>query len=77
MVSDWFQFRFLNAVDTDTNLNTTAPTQNLEISVDASVHDGKYPLVITGYNGNAQQALTLQVVVGDVTSGVFMPLITR
>lgn len=69
--------RFLDDTDGDAQINANAPTRNLEISVDASVVDGRYPLVITGYNGNAQQALTVEIVVGEPTTGAYMPLITN
>ena len=69
--------RFLESTDGDTELSNNAPTGDLEISVDASVPDGVYPIVITGYNGDARQALTLEVTVGDPVTGVYMPLITR
>jgi hypothetical protein len=73
--------RFLDATNGDTNLNLAAPTRNLEISIDATVPDGRYPLVITGYNGEAEQALTLQIVVGDPAepgaTGAFMPFLRK
>ncbi len=60
-------------------LNTGSPTRNLEISVDGSVSNGTYPIVISGYNGDIKQALTLQVVVGNSTgmSMLYLPIVTR
>ncbi len=71
--------KFANDAEGFPGLNTGAPTRNLEISVDASVPDGVYPIVISGYNGDIKQALTLQVVVGNATSisMLYLPIVTR
>jgi hypothetical protein len=64
-------------------LNSGKPTRMLAINVDASVPSGTYPIVITGYNGDAKEALMLQVVVGNPNgnptpaSTLYLPLITR
>ena len=58
-------------------LSTSQPTVNLQISVDAAVPDGRYPLVITGYNGAVKQTLTLQLVVGAPAATVYLPLVVR
>ena len=53
---------------------------DLEISVDGSVPSGTYPIVISGYNGDVKEALTLQVVVGGggtPANTVYLPLINR
>ena len=69
--------RFLESTDGDAELSNNAPTRDLEINVDPSVPDGVYSIVITGYNGDARQALTLEITVGEPVTGVYMPLITR
>ena len=69
--------KFANDAEGFPGLNAGAPTRNLEISVDASVPNGIYPIVISGYNGDIKQALTLQVVVGEVASKLYLPLVTR
>ena len=62
-------------------LNATSPTKQLEISVDASVPSGKYPISITGYNGDKQEDLTFMLVVsgspGSSSGLIFLPLVSR
>ena len=72
--------KFANDAEGFPGLNTAAPTRNLEISVDGSVPSGTYPIVISGYNGDVKEALTLQVVVGGggtPANTVYLPLINR
>jgi len=54
---------FANNVEGFPNLAADAPTHDLVINVDASVANGTYPIVITGYNGDKDEALTLQLTV--------------
>lgn len=61
-------------------LNSAAPTRQLDNRVDSSVPDGIYPIVISGYNGDVKEALTLQLVVGKgntVTNSIYLPLVSR
>ena len=68
--------KFANAVEGFPDLTTTASTRDLEIKVDGSVADGIYPIVISGYNGDAKEPLTVQVVVG-AGGKLYLPLINR
>ncbi len=61
-------------------LSTASPTRNLLISVDNSVADGTYPLLVSGYNGDIKKALTIQVVVGEggtATTMIYLPVVLR
>ena len=63
-------------------LNATEPTKQLEISVDASVPSGAYPISITGYNGDKQEEMTFTLVVDGATvepatKNIFLPLISK
>jgi hypothetical protein len=62
-------------------LNANRPTRQLEIRVDGSVPSGSYPIVISGYNGEAKEVLSLEVVVDNPTAtpatSVYLPLITK
>ena len=69
--------RFAGDVEGFNELNASLPTRQLEISVDASVPNGIYPIVISGYNGDDKELLTIQVVVGDVAGRVYLPLVNR
>ncbi|CAN5774478.1 hypothetical protein BH10CHL1_BH10CHL1_31910 [soil metagenome] len=70
--------RFTDDAEGFPGLSANAPTRNLEISVDGSVPDGLYPVVISGYNGDVKTALTLQVTVGNgVANRIYLPLIKR
>lgn len=70
--------RFTGDAEGFPGLNANAPTLALAISVDSSVPDGSYPLVISGYNGDIKTTLTLQVVVGQGAGNqVYLPLVTR
>lgn len=68
--------KFANAVEGFPDLTTTAPTGDLEIKVDGSVAAGIYPIVISGYNGDVKETLTVQVVVG-AGGKLYLPLVTR
>ncbi|MCX6050215.1 MAG: hypothetical protein NT075_34390, partial [Chloroflexi bacterium] len=68
---------FAGDVEGFNELNAALPTRQLEISVDASVPAGTYPIVISGYNGDTKQVLALQVIVGKATSTLYLPLIRR
>lgn len=72
--------QFANDTEGFPGINAGAPTRQLEIMVDGSVPDGAYPIVISGYNGDVKQALTIQVVVGaggTAANSVFLPLVNR
>lgn len=69
--------RFAGDVEGFNELNASLPTRQLEISVDASVPNGIYPIVISGYNGDDKELLTIQVVVGDMAGRVYLPLVNR
>lgn len=72
--------RFADNAEGFPGLNTGSPTRNLEISVDGSVPDGTYPLVISGYNGDVKEVLTLQLAVGEggtAANTIYLPVITR
>jgi len=72
--------RFVDDVEGFNELNSANPTRQFEISVDGSVADGTYPIQITGYNGDAKEALTIQVVVGEggsANSQIFLPVVLR
>ncbi len=71
--------RFVDDVEGFNELNTASPTRQFEISVDSSVADGTYPITITGYNGDAKEALTIQVVVGEggTANQIFLPVVLR
>ncbi len=68
--------RFVDTPAGFPDLTSSAPTRNLLISVDGSVAGGTYPLVITGYNGEVQEALTMQVIVG-AGGKIYLPLVNR
>jgi len=69
--------RFAGDLDGFNELNAGLPTRQLEISVDASVANGVYPIVISGYNGDDKELLTVQVVVGEFAGRVYLPLVNR
>lgn len=69
--------RFAGDVEGFNELNASLPTRQLEISVDASVPNGIYPIVISGYNGDDKELLTIQVMVGEVAGRVYLPLVAR
>lgn len=68
---------FVGDVEGFNELNAGLPTRQLAISVDASVPDGVYPIVITGYNGEQKQGLTIEVVVGAPMRSLYLPLVQR
>jgi hypothetical protein len=69
---------FAGDVDGFNELNATnRPTRQFEIIVDASVPGGAYPIVITGYNGEAKEILTIQVVVEAAASNIYLPAVQR
>jgi len=71
---------FVGDVEGFNELNAGLPTRQLAISVDASVPNGTYPIVISGYNGDDKEVLTIQVVVGGggtAASTIYLPLINR
>ena len=69
--------RFADDAEGLAMLSIGAPTIDLLIEVDNAVPDGIYPVVITGYNGVTKGALTLQVVVGEVASTIYLPVVVR
>lgn len=69
--------RFAGDLDGFNELNANLPTRQLEISVDASVADGVYPIVVSGYNGDDKELLTVQVVVGELAGRIYLPLVSR
>ena len=69
--------RFAGDLDGFNELNAGLPTRQLEISVDASVADGVYPIVVSGYNGEDKELLTVQVVVGELAGRIYLPLVSR
>ncbi|MEM7799561.1 MAG: hypothetical protein AAF633_10255, partial [Chloroflexota bacterium] len=74
--------RFSDDLDGMTTINPAKPTHQFEITVDASVADGTYPIEIAGYNGDAKETLIIQVVVGEggptgSTQTIFMPFISE
>ncbi len=72
--------RFADDTEGFPGLSTAAPTRNLLISVDGSVADGTYPLVVSGYNGDIKKVLTIQVVVGEggaATNTIYLPVVQR
>ena len=68
---------FVDDLDGFNELNVALPTRQLAISVDASVPNGVYPIVVSGYNGDTKEVLTLQVVVGAAARTIYLPLIHR
>ncbi len=62
-------------------LNANRPTRQLEIRVDGSAPTGRYPIVISGYNGEAKEVLSLAVVVDNPTvtpaNALYLPLVSR
>ncbi len=60
-----------------TSLSAAHLTANLEISADGSVPAGRYPLVITGYNGATQKVLKLDLVIGDAQFINYLPAVMR
>ncbi|MDQ3248911.1 MAG: hypothetical protein M3Q45_06830, partial [Chloroflexota bacterium] len=72
---------FVDDVDGFNELTAALSTRQLAISVDASVPSGTYPIVISGYNGDAKQVLTLQVVVASTgqpaARSIYLPLVAR
>ena len=68
---------FVGDVDGFNELNANLSTRQFEISVDATVPGGTYPLVITGYNGEAKEILTIQLVVEAPSSKIFLPAVQR
>ena len=71
---------FVGDVEGFNELNAGLPTRQLAISVDASVPEGVYPIVISGYNGDDKELLTIQVVVGEggtAAGKIYLPLINR
>ncbi|MBX3011338.1 MAG: DUF4397 domain-containing protein [Caldilineaceae bacterium] len=73
--------KFANDTEGFPGLNPGAPTRQLEISVDSSVPNGIYPIVISGYNGEVKEVLTLQVTVSGggsaTTSTIYLPMIRQ
>ncbi|MEZ4834745.1 MAG: hypothetical protein R2873_22595 [Caldilineaceae bacterium] len=69
--------RFVDDVDGVTEINTVKPTHQLAIHVDAGVADGVYPIEITGYSGENEEALTIQVVVEGATQKIYLPVVSR
>lgn len=67
--------RFADDLDGLTTIDPTSPTHQLEITVDASVPNGVYPITVAGYSGDARENLTIQVIVGELS--VYLPLISR
>lgn len=77
---------FVDRVEGFPGLNAEEPTQELEIRVDASVAAGTYPVSITGYNGEKEEALSFDLVVSAATESpvtqpaddnVFLPLVIQ
>ena len=57
--------QYVDDTDGFNELNAETPTLQLEISVDASVPKGTYPINIAGYNGDKKEEMTFNLVVGD------------
>lgn len=68
---------FAGDLDGFNELNANLLTRQFEINVDAGVPSGTYPLVITGYNGEAKEILTLQLVVEGLPSTIYLPAVQR
>lgn len=73
--------RFANDTEGFPGLSTGAPSRDLEIQVDKEVPNGTYPVVISGYNGDKKEAMTIELVVSgsinNPTKNVYLPLVTR
>lgn len=54
---------FIDSLEGFPGLSASEPTKILEVSVDASVSPGAYPVSITGYNGAKEEALSFDLVV--------------
>lgn len=70
--------RFVDDVDGLTNINPINPTHQLEITVDGSVTDGTYSIEVAGYNGDAEETLNIQVIVGEDSTGytIHLPFVS-
>lgn len=75
--------RFIDDLEGISELNTSnRPTRDLEVFVDPLTPNGRYPIAITGYNGEAEEVLSFEL---EVTGGsssnpdsrIFMPFATR
>ncbi len=73
--------QYVDDSDGFNELNAETPTLELEISVDASVPEGTYPVNIAGYNGDKKEEMIFNLVIGDsgqsAGTQIFLPQVMK
>ena len=68
---------FAGDVEGLTQISAGQPTAILRVNVAAGMPSGRYPLVVTAYNGEGVQTLNLEIVVGSPLYKLRLPLVRK